>query len=153
MNAVKAMNVAAMPARRPGARRFAGGFTLIELMIVVAVVAILAAIAYPAYRDHVRRSHRTAAASFLMDLALRQQQQFLDTRAYADTLEDLRAVVPPEVSDHYDITIDVGTGAVPSYTISAEPTGAQAEDATCGTLSIDSDGTKDATGNQPERCW
>jgi prepilin-type N-terminal cleavage/methylation domain-containing protein len=54
------------------------GFTLIELMIVVAIVAILAAVAYPAYTSHVRKAHRAAAQSCLMDLAQKQTQYLLD---------------------------------------------------------------------------
>lgn len=60
-------------------------FTLIELMITVAIVAILAAVAYPSYQDHVRRSVRSQGQQYLMDLAQRQEQFFLDRRAYTDT--------------------------------------------------------------------
>jgi type IV pilus assembly protein PilE len=57
------------------------GFSLIELMIVVAVVAILAMIAYPSYQDQMRKSRRGSAQAFMMDVAQRQQQRFLDTRS------------------------------------------------------------------------
>jgi len=61
------------------------GFTLIELMITVAIIAILTAIAYPSYVDHVRRATRSQGQQYLMDLAQRQEQVFLDQRAYAAT--------------------------------------------------------------------
>jgi type IV pilus assembly protein PilE len=65
------------------------GFTLIELMITVAIVAILAAIAYPSYTQYVIRGHRAAAQAEMMDIANRQQQFFLANRVYASSLADL----------------------------------------------------------------
>jgi type IV pilus assembly protein PilE len=58
------------------------GFTLIEMMIVVAVVAILAAVGYPSYRDHVARGQRSQGQQVLLDLAQRQEQYLLDRRQY-----------------------------------------------------------------------
>ena len=60
------------------------GFTLIELMITVAVIAILAAVAYPSYQDHIRRGVRSQGQQFLMDIAQRQEQFFLDQRQLCD---------------------------------------------------------------------
>lgn len=65
------------------------GFTLIELMIVVAIVGILAGIAYPSYMDHVRKGNRAKAQAFLMDLAQRQQSYLLVHRQYAADLQQL----------------------------------------------------------------
>lgn len=59
------------------------GFTLIELMIVVAVVALLAAVGYPSYRDHVARGQRSQGQQLLSDVAQRQEQYLLDRRQYA----------------------------------------------------------------------
>ena len=72
----------------------ARGFTLIELMIVVAIVGILAGIAYPSYMDHVRKGNRAKAQAFLMDVAQRQQNYLIVHRQYAARLEQL-----PEFGD------------------------------------------------------
>lgn len=74
------------------------GFTLIELMITVAIVGILAAIAYLAYQDQVRKSRRAEAQSVLMNIGTRQQQMLLDTRSYAATAASLSVTVPPQVT-------------------------------------------------------
>lgn len=65
------------------------GFTLIELMIVVAIVGILAGIAYPSYMDHLRKGNRAQAQAFLMDVAQRQQNYLIVHRQYAPDLERL----------------------------------------------------------------
>ena len=78
------------------------GFTLIEVMIVVAVVAILSAIAYPSYQEHVRRSHRSAAQAFMLDVAARQQQRLIDMRSYAPDLATLFASVGEPSPDGTD---------------------------------------------------
>ncbi len=121
------------------------GFTLIELMIVVAIVAILAAVAYPAYTSHVRKGYRAAAQSYLMDLAQKQSQYLLDNRAYAATEAALNATTPTDVSKYYDPIGFVLCSPVPcpppSFTLTATPKAGtiQASDVT---LSINQAGLK-----------
>lgn len=79
-----------------GPWRAGRGFTLLELMIVVAIVGILASIAYPSYMDHVRKGNRAKAQAFLMDVAQRQQNYLLVNRQYAATLADLGVTVGTE---------------------------------------------------------
>ncbi|MEP6701449.1 MAG: type IV pilin protein, partial [Betaproteobacteria bacterium] len=80
------------------------GFSLTELVIVVALVAILAAIAYPSFIAYKVRANRSAAQSFLIDLANRQQLHFLDARTYTTNLAQLGAnPIPPEVASYYVI--------------------------------------------------
>lgn len=117
------------------------GFTLIELLITVAIIGILAAVAYPSYTQYTIRANRTAAQAEMMDIANRQQQFLLTNRNYASkaTLEASGYALPPEVSSKYNYTIVVGTGAVPSYTLTFTPIGAQASD---GSLVLNSEGVK-----------
>ena len=79
------------------------GFTLIELMITVAIVAILAGIAYPSYKAYVQKGNRASAEAFLMDGAQRQQQYFLHNRIFAPDHTTLFRSTSPFPSDvvHY----------------------------------------------------
>lgn len=119
----------------------ANGFTLIELMITVAIVAILASVAYPSYQQYMQRSSRSAAQSQMMEIANRQQQYFLANRAYADK-DELEAggySLPSDVSKKYTYNIVLSDGPPPSYVINFTAIGAQAED---GNLSLNSEGVK-----------
>jgi len=121
------------------------GFTLVELMVVVAVIGILAAIAYPSYKDYLRKGRRAAAQSMLMDVAQHQQQYLLDARSYATDLATLNVTTPTDVSDYYDITLVATDGPPPTFTATATPLSGtdQASDVT---LTIDNAGTKTPSG-------
>lgn len=129
------------------------GFTLIELMVTVAVVGIIAAFAYPSYTQHIVKGNRAAAQAYVLALANRQEQFLLDNRAYTTTRDDL--LPPPgDVSRNYDVTITTGT-APPTYTITATPSGAQAtRDTKCKALTLTQDGTKGISGTGTvAQCW
>lgn len=121
-----------------------GGFTLIELMIVVAIIGILAAIAYPSYTQYIIRGNRAAAQAQMMDIASREQQIFLANRGYAakgDTAwTSTGYTLPAEVSSKYTygITAD-NTTTPPIFTITFTATGSQASD---GNLTLDQAGNK-----------
>ena len=123
------------------------GFTLIELMIVVAVVGILAAVAYPSYLDQIRKSRRADAQAALMNVAGRQQQYLLDTRTYSGTLAGLNVAIPASVSANYSLSLAVSTGTVPAFTVTATPLAAQAADK-CADLAVTETGAK-----TPPACW
>lgn len=124
------------------------GFTLIELMIAVAVIGILVAIGLPSYNSAMRKSHRSEAQAALMDIASRQQQMLVDTRKYVATVAELNTTVPAKVAVHYTVTITLGTSVKPTFTATATPFGDQAKDSGCAPLSIDQNGTK-----LPANCW
>ena len=131
------------------------GFTLIELMITMAVIGILAAIAYPSYQKHVIKSRRAAAQATLMDIAQRQQQYLLDARGYAPDLATLNVTPPSNVSSVYAITICQTTvspcvapgGTPPTFAAIATPIAGTAQ-ASDSTLSITSAGAK-----APSNLW
>lgn len=125
--------------------RRSGGFTLIEVMITVAIIAILAAVAYPSYQNASIKSRRAAAQAALSDVAQRQQQFLLDNRAFAATTADLKVTVPDDVARYYDISITVPAVTPPTFTATATPKagGPQVKD---GALSIDNAGAKTPAG-------
>lgn len=117
------------------------GFTLIELMITVAVIGILAAVAYPSYTRYIIRGNRSAAQAQMLDIANRQQQFLLANRAYATkaALTTSGYSLPTSFSGKYDYSITIGTAAVPSFLITFTPAGVQATD---GPLTLNSEGVK-----------
>lgn len=121
------------------------GFSLIELMIVIALIGILAAIAYPNYQAYIIKSNRAAAQAAMMDIANREQQLLLANRAYVAAADaaafqaSTGYVLPADVSAKYGFKIELGAGSVPSFVITFVPAGAQAGD---GDLKLDSQGAK-----------
>ncbi len=90
------------------------GFTLTELMIVVAIVAILAAIAYPAYRDQVQKTRRSDGQVKLMEILQAQERYFTENNIYTADLTDLGYATATNVeSDEKFYKISAGTGAAP----------------------------------------
>jgi type IV pilus assembly protein PilE len=130
----------------PYANHKESGFTLIELMITVAIVGILAAIAYPSYTDYVIRSKRADGKAVLLQLQLAQEKWRANHTTYGSRT-DLGITASP---DGYYTIPDFEAGS--TFTVKAEPV---FSDARCGTyLSIDQDGNKSAQiSTNAAECW
>ena len=125
------------------------GFTLIELMIVVAVIAVLAAIAYPSYQEQVRKTRRAQARTDLMQTVQLFERYYSARNTYAGFDADK---ISNTQSNFYTVAID-GTPDVTSFKLKATPVGAQGNDK-CGVLTINQAGTKgQKTGMTVEQCW
>lgn len=131
--------------------RNAGGFTLIELMVVVAIIGILASIALPSYREYVIKTRRAAAAA-----CLQQNAQFME-RFYTTNLSYIGAPAPdntgcdPGIGDFYTFSRPVLTAK--TYTLQATPKGSQ-NDPKCGTLTLTHSGVQGKTGSGTlKECW
>ncbi|WP_344795060.1 type IV pilin protein [Litoribacillus peritrichatus] len=98
------------------------GFSLIELMIVVAIVGVLGFIVVPSYQGFVKDGKRSAAQSYMLELASRQANYLQDNRNYTSTVSELNVVASDEVTSNYSFTIVIGAaGEAPIYTITASP--------------------------------
>jgi type IV pilus assembly protein PilE len=132
------------------------GFTLIEVMIVVAIVGILAAVAYPSYAEFIRRGHRAEARAGLLQAA-----QWMERAATARGTYPLTAQFPTNLTKvpggRYDIAA-VSNGT--TFTLSATPkAGTPQVGDKCGIYTLDNTGARTANGKKPtdsgydDTCW
>ncbi len=133
--------------------RVARGFTLIELMVVVAVVAILASIAYPSYQDSVRKSRRAQVKADMVEIAQRYERYHTVNNTYAEFWEKAFGAADAAVNSPSGATVAYEiktTEGVNTFTLTAEPQGNQQKDTRCGTLTLSNTGAKSPTTND---CW
>jgi type IV pilus assembly protein PilE len=143
----------------PAPRRHRG-FTLIELMIAVAIVGVLGAIALPSYNSYVTRGKRAEARNALMDIAARQQRWYSDNNQYTATIGNGGLEVKDPCADiagtqtetcKYTITIGGVAGTNQAFSLTATPVG---DDPECGNLTLNHTGTKGETGTGVvQDCW
>jgi type IV pilus assembly protein PilE len=140
------------------------GFTLIELMIVVAIIAIIAAFAYPSYQRYVIKAKRAVAQNALLQVADRQQQFFMDNKRFAADMTNLGFSADPYVlgddgmstvaSDAQAVySISLSNVTATTWTGTAAPLKGQlSRDSYCGSLSLTQAGAKGKTGSY-DKCW
>lgn len=128
------------------------GFTLIELMIVVAIIGILAAVGYPAYTNAVKKGNRADAIDSLLSLAGRMEEYYLNNDTYAGTTVNAAGtgtVGSNKTSDDL-YTMSITSATAFAYTLTASPKSADAE---CGNLTLNSLGQKGASAGTVDACW
>ena len=128
--------------------KHAKGFTLVEVMIVVAILGIISAIAIPQYKNYVIRGNRAAAQAFMLDVANHEKQYLLDARAYiagstdaAGALSALNMTAPKVVYTNYTIAVSAPAATPPTFTITATPVTGRPQESD-GALTLDDSGVK-----------
>ena len=144
-------------------KRVQQGFTLIELMITVAIVGILAAVAVPSYQENVRQNNRAAAKAVMYENAQFMERFFSQNNQYdaamgldarANTADDVAVVLPNTQSPktgaaQYNISLQAVDNA--TFILQAVPAGTMVGD-TCGTLTLSNTGLQGAGGGVAN-CW
>ena len=137
----------------------AKGFTLIELMIVVAVIAILGAIAYPSYVNYVVETRRGTAAACLVEMGQYMERHFTTNLSYEidrDVFNGIGFECKGDLADFYDFDFTADPTAT-AYVLQADPKGAQDRDTECGILTLNQEGARTANGSTSaatvSECW
>lgn len=124
------------------------GFTLMEVMIVVAIVGILAAIVFPNYQEHVLRGNRAEGQALLTTSAARQERYRAQNNVYAKSVTELYGGAKESETGKYNLSVN-GDGT--DYALTATPT---FSDADCGNFTLDEKGERDVTGSKgKDDCW
>lgn len=126
------------------------GFTLIEMLIVVAVLGIIVAFGYPSYQEQVRKAQRAEGMGELLEMADRLERRYSDQGTYgginADALYGISTAdnTRPTTNGNYKLSID--SADTVQFTISATPQGNQTKDK-CGAFTMTSQGVKTVGGS------
>lgn len=130
------------------------GFTLIELMITMAIIAILAAIAYPSYQNYVLRTNRSVAAACLQEMAQQMERRYTTTMVYNSAAAVPVLACTNQVVGRYTFGFAAGQPTDTTYAIEATPQGVQGNDPRCGVLGLNQQGTRTVSGTATvNECW
>lgn len=129
--------------------KFVGGFTLVELMITVAIIAIIVAIAYPSYQEQVRETRRSNAQADLLELSSYMERYYTERFTYAGaTTATLPFDESPKQGNPKFYDLDLQNVGANAYTLRAIPKGGQAGDR-CGTMTLNEVGQRTPAND----CW
>ena len=123
----------------PLARRRLNGFTLIELMIAVAVVGILLAVALPSFMDSIRKGRRSEAFAALSAIQQAQERWRSNRAAYTTTLADLGVTSAVSTPGGY-YTLSIASASATGYVLTALGSGSQLSDGQCANLGVEMNG-------------
>ena len=139
--------------RRPAGQRQGRGFTLVEVMIAVAVIGILTAVALPSYRQHVANSRRADARAAILSLAQVMERWYTERGTYVGATVGASGIYP-SASPQGSYTMSISAQDATTFTISAAPAGAQTGDA-CGSYTYTQAGTRGVSGGSRTvaQCW
>jgi type IV pilus assembly protein PilE len=140
------------------------GFTLVELLITLAILGILAGVAYPAYQNSIRQTRRTDGISAALAIQVAQEKFRANCPFYAQNLGNtntcgataaLSTVQADATSPEGFYTLSIGTGTATgnAYTISIDPTGTQATDTDCDPMTLTFNATNPTGLKAPAACW
>jgi type IV pilus assembly protein PilE len=132
-------------------RRLNSGFSLLELLIALAIIGILAAICYPSYQQYVLKTYRAEAVAQLLQVANAQEHHLADYASYAPDMRAL-GISAADLPQRYKFSIAVSEDGQ-AFELTAVAQGAQLADSECTTLTLNQYGQRNAFSPQNRHCW